>query len=147
MPRILKRLFKFPQMDFEVAIWEMLNLMISPRKVVRNLYYQKRGFRGLLVVYEKSLTSLSRDESIRCFCRPSIPLLDVLLPASHVACMVAGVGRAFSGTCLQDGCLLRPHSLLGPFFAISLARLHCSTATLRPWRSSGQCGTQSGAAR
>lgn len=43
LPRFLKRLFKFPQMDFEVAIWEMVNLMVAPRKVVRNLYYQKRA--------------------------------------------------------------------------------------------------------
>ena len=40
--RTLKRLFKFPQMDFEVAIWEMTHLMIAPRKVFRNLYYQRR---------------------------------------------------------------------------------------------------------
>lgn len=39
VPRILKRLFKFPQMDFEVAIWEMTTLIIAPKKVFRNMYY------------------------------------------------------------------------------------------------------------
>ncbi|KAL9084174.1 MAG: hypothetical protein Q9159_005363 [Coniocarpon cinnabarinum] len=41
-PKILKRMFKFPQMDFEVAIWEMTHLMVAPRKVFRNLYYQRQ---------------------------------------------------------------------------------------------------------
>lgn len=40
--RIIKRLFQFPQMDFEVAVWEMLNLMIAPRKVWRQVWYRKR---------------------------------------------------------------------------------------------------------
>lgn len=31
-------------MDFEVAIWEMTHLMVAPRKVFRNLYYQRRVF-------------------------------------------------------------------------------------------------------
>ena len=39
VPRLLKRLFKFPQMDFEVAVWEMTNLLVAPRKVFRNMYY------------------------------------------------------------------------------------------------------------
>ena len=43
MPRVLKRLFKFPQMDFEVAVWEMTSLMIAPRKVFRNMYYHVRA--------------------------------------------------------------------------------------------------------
>ncbi|KAF2278536.1 UNC-50 [Westerdykella ornata] len=39
MPRFFKRLFKFPQMDFEMALWEMLNLIIAPKKVFRSIYY------------------------------------------------------------------------------------------------------------
>lgn len=39
MPRFFKRLFKFPQMDFEMAIWEMMSLMIAPKKVFRSIYY------------------------------------------------------------------------------------------------------------
>jgi hypothetical protein len=39
MPRFFKRLFKFPQMDFEMAIWEMMSLIIAPKKVFRSIYY------------------------------------------------------------------------------------------------------------
>ncbi|KAI9814946.1 MAG: hypothetical protein M1832_005585 [Thelocarpon impressellum] len=42
MPRFFKRLFKFPQMDFEMAIWEMTSLLIAPKKVFRSIYYHKR---------------------------------------------------------------------------------------------------------
>lgn len=35
----LGRLFKFPQMDFEMAIWEMTSLLIAPKKVFRSIYY------------------------------------------------------------------------------------------------------------
>ncbi|KAF2667002.1 UNC-50 family protein [Microthyrium microscopicum] len=42
MPRFFKRLFKFPQMDFELAIWEMTSLMIAPKKVFRSIYYHKQ---------------------------------------------------------------------------------------------------------
>lgn len=39
MPRFFKRLFKFPQMDFEMAIWEMTSLIIAPKKVFKSIYY------------------------------------------------------------------------------------------------------------
>ncbi|KAK2757877.1 hypothetical protein FQN54_004283 [Arachnomyces sp. PD_36] len=42
MPRFFKRLFKFPQMDFEMAIWEMTSLLISPKKVFKSMYYHKQ---------------------------------------------------------------------------------------------------------
>jgi hypothetical protein len=42
MPRFFKRLFKFPQMDFEMAVWEMTSLIISPKKVFRSIYYHVR---------------------------------------------------------------------------------------------------------
>ncbi|KAI4149793.1 MAG: hypothetical protein LQ340_004435 [Diploschistes diacapsis] len=42
MPRFFKRLFKFPQMDFEMAIWEMWSLLIAPKKVFRSVYYHKQ---------------------------------------------------------------------------------------------------------
>jgi len=41
-PQIFKRLLKFTQMDFEVAVWEMTHLMIAPKKVFRNVYYRVR---------------------------------------------------------------------------------------------------------
>ena len=42
MPRFFRRLFKFPQMDFELAVWEMTNLIIAPKKVFRSVYYHVR---------------------------------------------------------------------------------------------------------
>ena len=42
MPRFFKRLFKFPQMDFEMAVWEMTSLIIAPKKVFRSIYYHVR---------------------------------------------------------------------------------------------------------
>lgn len=33
------RMFKFPQMDFEMAIWEMTSLLIAPKKVFKSIYY------------------------------------------------------------------------------------------------------------
>jgi hypothetical protein len=44
MPRFFKRLFKFPQMDFEMAIWEIMSLIIAPKKVFRQIYYHVRQF-------------------------------------------------------------------------------------------------------
>ncbi|KAB8245234.1 UNC-50 [Aspergillus flavus] len=41
MPRFFKRMFKFPQMDFEMAIWEMTSLLIAPKKVFKSIYYHK----------------------------------------------------------------------------------------------------------
>ncbi|KAF2871009.1 UNC-50 [Massariosphaeria phaeospora] len=42
MPRFFKRLFKFPSMDFEMAIWEMMSLIIAPKAVFRSIYYHKQ---------------------------------------------------------------------------------------------------------
>jgi hypothetical protein len=39
LPQFFKRLFKFPQMDFEMAVWEMTSLIIAPKKVFRSIYY------------------------------------------------------------------------------------------------------------
>ena len=38
----VKRLFQFPQMDFEIASWQMIYLIIAPTKVFRSIYYQKQ---------------------------------------------------------------------------------------------------------
>ncbi|KAI8354139.1 UNC-50, partial [Choanephora cucurbitarum] len=37
-----KRLFRFPHMDFELAFWQLGYLLISPRRVYRNIYYHKQ---------------------------------------------------------------------------------------------------------
>ncbi|OBZ85611.1 Protein unc-50 [Choanephora cucurbitarum] len=39
---LLKRLFRFPHMDFELAFWQLGYLLISPRRVYRNIYYHKQ---------------------------------------------------------------------------------------------------------
>lgn len=39
---LMDRLFKFPQMDFEMAVWEMTHLLIAPKKVFKSIYYHKR---------------------------------------------------------------------------------------------------------
>lgn len=39
--RYLRRLFKFQQMDFEFAMWQMMYLFIAPQKVYRNFNYRK----------------------------------------------------------------------------------------------------------
>ncbi|XP_055387589.1 protein unc-50 homolog [Condylostylus longicornis] len=40
--KFLRRLFKFDQMDFEFALWQMIYLFISPQKVYRNFNYRKQ---------------------------------------------------------------------------------------------------------
>ena len=37
-----RRLFKFKQMDFQYASWQMLYLFIHPRRVYRNFHYRKQ---------------------------------------------------------------------------------------------------------
>ncbi|SCU82748.1 LANO_0B07404g1_1 [Lachancea nothofagi CBS 11611] len=43
LPTVLRRLFKsHKNLDFESAIWEMVNLIFRPRKAHRSLYYQRQ---------------------------------------------------------------------------------------------------------
>jgi hypothetical protein len=42
LPRVIKRLLRPPTLDFETAIWEILYLIIAPRKVYKSLYYHKQ---------------------------------------------------------------------------------------------------------
>ncbi|KAK6363077.1 hypothetical protein TWF730_000522 [Orbilia blumenaviensis] len=42
VPVFIKRLWKIPQMDFEMAIWEMTCLLIAPKKVFRSMYHNKQ---------------------------------------------------------------------------------------------------------
>ncbi|KAF0298044.1 Protein unc-50 [Amphibalanus amphitrite] len=39
--KYLRRIFKFSQMDFEFAMWQMLYLFIAPQKVYRDFQYRK----------------------------------------------------------------------------------------------------------
>ncbi|KAI5286966.1 hypothetical protein KEM52_001806, partial [Ascosphaera acerosa] len=43
LPRFVKRLLKFPQMDFEMAIWEMTTLLVAPKKVFKSMYYHTKS--------------------------------------------------------------------------------------------------------
>lgn len=49
--KYLRRLFKFQQMDFEFAAWQMVYLFIAPQKVYRNFNYRKRK----LILSKKNL--------------------------------------------------------------------------------------------
>jgi len=40
--KYLRRLFKWHQMDFEFAAWQMVYLFVSPQKVYRNFQYRKQ---------------------------------------------------------------------------------------------------------
>lgn len=43
IPIILRRLWKTPKnLDFETAIWEMIHLILKPRKAFRSFYYQRQ---------------------------------------------------------------------------------------------------------
>lgn len=39
--KFLRRIFKFQQMDFEFAMWQMVYLLFAPQKVYRNFHYRK----------------------------------------------------------------------------------------------------------
>lgn len=39
--KYMRRILRFHQMDFEFAIWQMVNLFIAPHKVYRNFQYRK----------------------------------------------------------------------------------------------------------
>merc|ERR1719262_464925 len=40
--KYLRRIFMFRQMDFEFAIWQLINLCIAPQKVYLNFQHRKR---------------------------------------------------------------------------------------------------------
>lgn len=42
IPIMVKRFFKPPTLDFETALWEMLNLIREPKRVYRSLHYHKQ---------------------------------------------------------------------------------------------------------
>jgi hypothetical protein len=67
MPRFFKRLFKFPQMDFEMAIWEIMSLIIAPKKVFRQIYYHVIVVQTLR--YHSS-NSLGQKQTTKTYHRP-----------------------------------------------------------------------------
>jgi len=42
VPVMFRRLFKFSQMDFELAAWQLTYLCIAPRRVYKNVYFHKQ---------------------------------------------------------------------------------------------------------
>ncbi|QRV81663.1 UNC-50 family protein [Ceratobasidium sp. AG-Ba] len=42
VPVMFKRLFKFSQMDFELAAWQLTYLCVAPRRVYKNVYFHKQ---------------------------------------------------------------------------------------------------------
>lgn len=47
--KFIRRLFKFDQMDFEFALWQIAYLFYNPRQVIRNFSYRKRKFDLFLI--------------------------------------------------------------------------------------------------
>ncbi|KAI9710574.1 MAG: hypothetical protein M1820_002710 [Bogoriella megaspora] len=112
MPRFFKRLFKFPQMDFEMAIWEMTSLTIAPKKVFRSIYYHV----GDSVRLQKSRTD-KVVETKNTWHRPDPSftyLLSFFLLLTSLAWGLAyadGVGRTFR---------IMAVFIFGHFLAVSL---------------------------
>ncbi|KAI6001604.1 UNC-50 [Pisolithus orientalis] len=42
VPLIFRRLHRFQQMDFELALWQLSYLCLAPKRVYRNVYYHKQ---------------------------------------------------------------------------------------------------------
>ncbi|KAF8550340.1 UNC-50-like protein [Imleria badia] len=42
VPLLFRRLHRFHQMDFELALWQLSYLCIAPKQVYRNVYYHKQ---------------------------------------------------------------------------------------------------------
>lgn len=81
------RLFKFPQMDFEMAVWEMTHLLIAPKKVFKSIYYHKRLYHPATSVTTHILTTC-RDAQYMASTRPVLHIPVFLLPPSDVVRLV-----------------------------------------------------------
>jgi len=78
MPRFFKRLFKFPQMDFEMAMWEIMSLIIAPKKVFRQIYYHVRT--------SSHIVSIWAYANLLCWCRNKLQkLTTALTPPLHTS--------------------------------------------------------------
>jgi len=42
VPKYFKRMFNVQSLDFETAFWEIMNLIINPKRVYKSSYYQKQ---------------------------------------------------------------------------------------------------------
>jgi hypothetical protein len=78
MPRFFKRLFKFPQMDFEMAIWEMTSLIWAPKKVFRSIYYHVK-----LPLLPPELLANEYTETYAPPAIPQVPSIRLTLPRNQ----------------------------------------------------------------
>lgn len=66
--KYLRRMFKFDQMDFEFALWQLIYLFVAPQKVYRNFQYRKRkcGYHlrelCLLGLFSETKSQFARDD-------------------------------------------------------------------------------------
>lgn len=100
MPRFFKRLFKFPQMDFETAVWEMTHLMVAPKKVFKNILYSKRTTPAECCRRAKTWTITDRqcrDPQYLAHTGPSVHLPTLFLPSAHLLGLVARLHTANMG--------------------------------------------------
>ena len=142
-------MFKFPQMDFEMAIWEMTSLLIAPKKVFRSIYYHVRSTRAndveLADRRNRNVSCNGRVRSRVCglitlpiyrneeYMAPPRPVLHIpplLLHAPHWPCMGRGVCR--------DCCWGHPLDIVIPLCALPSPILGCVNGGLL------LCGTISG---
>ncbi|KAL8921954.1 MAG: hypothetical protein Q9172_003768 [Xanthocarpia lactea] len=94
MPRFFKRLHKFAQMDFEMAIWEMTHLIIAPKKVFRSIYYHVRFPPQVHSIYLSKLT-LAETKNTYHLADPSFTyLLSSFQLLTGIAWGIATQGRA-----------------------------------------------------
>jgi hypothetical protein len=114
----LRRLGRIGQMDFEVALWQILWLLVSPKRVYRSVYYHKqtknqwaRDDPAFLLVIALSLTiaavaySLAFGSSVLATFRLilSFICLDFILPGLIVATLAwySSILQLFYSSILQ----------------------------------------------
>jgi len=95
--KYLRRIFRFRQMDFEFALWQMMHLFFSPQKVYRNFQYRKQTKNQFARDDPAFLVLLSL-----CFCVTSIlfglvmglstlKILKLLLWVVFIDCIAVGI--------------------------------------------------------
>jgi hypothetical protein len=95
MPRFFKRMFKFPQMDFEMATFEMTSLIIAPKKVFRSIYYHVRNLSRNFNQEEWKLTSavLETNEKHMASTGSFVYVSSFILPHAHIDSLGSGLCR------------------------------------------------------
>ncbi|KAJ8950279.1 hypothetical protein NQ318_021134 [Aromia moschata] len=124
--KYLRRIFKFDQMDFEFAYWQMLYLFIAPQKVYKNFQYRKqtkyqfaRDDPAFLVLFAAWLCITSVGFAIVLKLK-FVQFINLLLYTIFIDCIAVGVIVAtifllffYNGLINHDGFISR---LLGNTF-------------------------------